>query len=273
MKVEQFEIECDGAVLHAEAGGEGPPLLVIQGGIGEAGATEQLARALGSRFRVISYDRRGLSRSSAGKPPATMEQHAFDAGAVLAACTSEPANVVGASIGALIGLHLVVQQPDRVATLIAHEPPMSAVVHDPEREAALDRIEEAAREDVRAAIRQMGSLTGARDGATEDGARPAPAVGDMMTNLHYFFEHDFPAVRASTLRARDIAPATASTRIILTGGTSSRGQWEYRCAEQLARDLGLALVELPGGHNGLVSHPTATATALSRLLDHVAHAS
>ncbi len=271
MQIEQFEVECDGALLYVESRGKGTPVLVIQGGIGEAGSTEQLANALANRFHVVSYDRRGLSRSAASAESAsiTMRRHAADAAAVLAASTSEPAHVVGASIGALIGLHLVALQPDRVASLVAHEPPMSAVVFDPTREAALDQISTTAQQDVRSAIRQMGSLTGARDTMEED-ARPATPMGDVMANLRHFFEHDFPAVRTSSLTAEDLAVAAESTNIVLTGGDLSRGRWEYRCAEQLADDLGVVFVELPGGHNGLVSHPKATAAALTGIFDRVA---
>lgn len=271
MQVEQLEVECDGALLYVESRGKGTPVLVIQGGIGEAGATEQLADALADRFCVISYDRRGLSRStdSTESVSITMDRHAADAAAVLTASTSDPAHVVGASIGALIGLHLVALQPDRVATLVAHEPPMSAVVLDPTREAALDQIAATAQDDVRSAIRRMGSLTGARD-TVEQGTRPAPPMGDVMANLRHFFKHDFPAVRTSSLVAEDLTAAAQSTNIILTGGELSRGQWEYRCAEQLAGELGVPFAELPGGHNGLVSHPKATAEAFTGILDRVA---
>jgi pimeloyl-ACP methyl ester carboxylesterase len=270
MQVEQLEVECDGALLYVESRGKGTPILVIQGGIGEAGATEQLADILADRFCVISYDRRGLSRSAASTESVsiTVSRHAADA-AVLAASTSDPAHVVGASIGALIGLHLVVLQPERVASLVAHEPPMSAVVLDPTREAALDQIAATAQDDVRSAIRQMGSLTGARD-TLEEGARPAPPMGDVMANLRHFFKHDFPAVRTSSLVAEDLTAAAQSTNIVLTGGDLSRGQWEYRCAEQLASELCVPFAELPGGHNGLVSHPKATAEAFTGILDRVA---
>lgn len=275
MQVEQLMVECAGADLHVEVRGAGTPVLLVQGGISEAGATEQLAQALTERYRVISYDRRGLSRSagSDGGQRVTMSLHAADAGAVLAACSSEPANVVGASIGALIGLHLVAQEPERVATLVAHEPPMSAVVRDPEREAALDEVADLAHDDLRSAIRRMGSLTSSRDSSGEDGARPAPPVGDQMANLRHFFDHDFAAVRTSSLVAEEIIAAGSREKVILSGGLQSRGQWEYRCAEQLARQLDTPLVELPGGHNGLISHPVAMAAALTELFERVPHAS
>ncbi|GLY68760.1 alpha/beta hydrolase [Amycolatopsis taiwanensis] len=263
----QGTVTATGAELFYEERGDGPPVLIIQGGVSEAGATEQLAEALAHAYRVISYDRRGLSRSAVSDEtlPATMSRHAEDAAVLLAALATEPAHVVGASIGALTALHLAVQHPERVATLVAHEPPMAAVVKDHEREEALDQIAELARKDVRAAIRRMGSLTGGRQSTTEDGARSAPPVGDIDANLRRFFGHDFPAVRASQLTTGQIAAARSASAIVPTGGIESRGQWEYRCAHKLAQDLQRDLEEMPGGHNGLISHPWATARKLDFL--------
>lgn len=260
-------VATDGTELYYEKRGEGRPVLIIQGGLSEAGATQQLADALAQDYQVISYDRRGLSRSAVplATPPITIAKHADDAYALLSAVCTEPAMVVGPSIGALIGLHLAVRHPSAVAALVAHEPPMSTVVVDHEREAALDKIAALAATDVRAAIQQMASLTGNGHVSAEEGARPSPAVGDIDANLRWFFAHDFPAVRSSTLDNSEIAAALKSPKIFPTGGELSRGQWEYRCAERLAADLNRQLIELPGGHNGLVSHPRASATTLRRL--------
>lgn len=269
VRVHQGSVEIDGAEIYYETRGAGPPVLIIQGGLSDAGATRQLAEALAPHHQVISYDRRGLSRSGVAgpAPPVTMARHGADAGALLASLSARPAMVVGASIGALIGLHLAVLHPGSVATLVAHEPPMATVVADPEREEALDAVAALAREDVWAAIRRMAELTGSDRASAENGVRLAPPVGDVEANLHRFFAHDFPAVRSSTLDAAGVAGVPASTPIVPTGGVESRGRWEYRCAQRLARELGRALIELPGGHNGMTSHPWAYAAELRRLFD------
>ncbi|MGW5692811.1 alpha/beta fold hydrolase [Streptomyces asiaticus] len=73
---------------------------------------------------VITYDRRGLSRSRLDdlSRGATLAEHADDAALLLATVTSEPAAMLGCSLGAVIGLHLAVRHPGRIHTLIAHEP-------------------------------------------------------------------------------------------------------------------------------------------------------
>lgn len=256
-------VDTDGVELYYETLGEGPPLLLVPGGGGDAGASAQLATELARTHRVITYDRRGLARSGAGAVPVTMDVHADDAAALLDAVAGGPAAVVGVSIGALLGLHLVARGPGAVSTLVAHEPPLAALVPDDDATAALDRAAELARDDVWAAIRHMAAFTGAGDSA-EAGYRPAPPAGDPETGLRRFFDHDFPAVRASTLGVDQVA--VPGTTVVPTGGERSRGRWEYRCAERLAHGLGRELVELPGGHDGPVAHPVASATALRALV-------
>ncbi|GAB3288980.1 alpha/beta fold hydrolase [Parasphingorhabdus pacifica] len=242
-------------------------MLIIQGGLSEAGATRQLAEQLAQHYQVISYDRRGLSRSTVSRDPepVTMATHADDAAALLAAVTTEPARVVGPSIGAVIGLYLTARHPDQVAMLIAHEPPMTSLVRDPEQETGLDEVAELAREDVGAAIRRFVALGGNREDSQEPGAGPAPSVGDVEANLRRFFSRDFPAVRAARLELDRIEAAPRPPMIVPTGGEESRGQWEHRCAVQLAYELDRKFIEMPGGHNGLVNHPRATAAVLGRL--------
>jgi pimeloyl-ACP methyl ester carboxylesterase len=140
-----------------------------------------------------------------------MAMHGDDAAALLAQTAAGPAVVAGASIGALIGLHLAVQHPALVATLIEHEPPIAALVPDAEQEAELDKVAELARDDVVAAIQHMGALTSGGQAETEEGAQPGKPVGDLVVNLRRFFTSDFDAVRESTLDSTQIAAVPQST--------------------------------------------------------------
>lgn len=154
--------------------------------------------------------------------------------------------MLGYSIGALIGLHLATLHPNMVRVLLAHEPPMSRVVRDENREAGLDKVQRIAESDVIAAVREMEQLIGGT-AEREPGASPASQVGDLASNLRMFFKYDFPAVRSSRLDANDVVNAAKAVRIIAAAGRLSHGGWENRCARVLAERLGHSLVELPGG--------------------------
>lgn len=253
-----------GADLYFETQGSGPAVLILQGGVGHAGTTAQLAAELHDSYTVVTYDRRGLGRSTQNGPSTAGDRisaHAGDAAAVLAEVTGGAAHVVGASVGALIGLQMIAQTPGcRIIGLLAHEPPLESLVDDLARSVELDAIAETSRIDVIAAISRFAALTGADD-PVEDGQQPAPAIGDPRADLEGFFRHDFHAVRA----AAPPLPALTKTQvpILVTGGTYSRGRFEYKSAQALTAALGApTLTEIIGGHNPLVSHPHASAAAL-----------
>lgn len=57
-------IITEGAELYCERRGSGPPLLLITGGIGDAGFYSSAANILANEFTVLNYDRRCNSRST-----------------------------------------------------------------------------------------------------------------------------------------------------------------------------------------------------------------
>src|SRR5688500_16035901 len=104
----------------------------MPGGDGDADTYDALAEHLEPHFTVVTYDRRGLSRSTG--TPSGLSTHADDAAEVLAAVTDKPALVFGSSIGAVIALELTQHHPDRVRLAVVHEPPISALLPDDARE-------------------------------------------------------------------------------------------------------------------------------------------
>src|SRR5690349_23032959 len=117
-------VEVPGARIHYQVAGDGPVLLVGQSGDGDADRTTDLAKHLADRFTVVTWDRRGLSRSVCDDPqaPVSIRVHARDAAAVLRRVTDRPAAMLGLSLGAAIGLHLLTAYPAIVSELVAHEP-------------------------------------------------------------------------------------------------------------------------------------------------------
>src|SRR5262245_33302835 len=116
--------------LYHEVRGAGPPLMLIMGATGDAGHFATVADRLARAFTVLTYDRRGNSRSSS--PPAwsatTPEEQADDAAAVLRALEWAPAAVFGTSSGAICALSLLIRHSELVQAAILHEPPMLSVL-------------------------------------------------------------------------------------------------------------------------------------------------
>ena len=139
-------IRTDGTSLYYERRGSGPALLLISGGGGDAGYYSEVAEQLADAYTVLTYDRRGNSRSTVDDPsaPLRMAEQSADALAVLAHHDVASALVFGGSGGALIGLDLAARHGAAVEGLIAHEPPVVALLSDVER-ALFDEIGEITR--------------------------------------------------------------------------------------------------------------------------------
>ncbi|MEV8631164.1 alpha/beta hydrolase [Streptosporangium sp. NPDC051023] len=262
-----------GADLYYEVRGTGPVLLISQSGEGDAGRSVDLVDRLTEDHTVVTYDRRGLSRSRLADPAqaVTMEEHADDVHRLLAFLTGEPVLMLGCSLGAVIGLHLAVRHPGQVSTLIAHEPVAPRLLPDAEgvhHERELREVQDVYRRDgLAAVIKEVARVLGINpaDQETEPGLTQHPFTPERIANFGFFIERDFDAIVADTLNVAEVK--NTPTRVIPAAGrTTPRTVFDYRCAQELADLVGVALEEFPGGHNGNLTHPRAYAARVRALL-------
>jgi len=263
-------LRVPGATLYYQVRGSGPLLLILQGGDGDADGSNGVADQLVDHYTVATYDRRGLSRSTIDDPtePLSLETHGDDVHHLLAALTSEPAFVLGNSLGALLGLDLVARYPEQVRTVVAHEPPAAELLSDAERaqaERSQEDIKETfRREGLAAAIKKMVASSALNFDDREPEVVLPQSDPQRGVNLSFFFAHDVGAVHRYRLNLP--ALKAVATRIVPAGGCSSREIWPYHAAKALADQLGTDLVEFPGGHNGFVLHPRGFAARLREVL-------
>src|SRR5262245_16712653 len=121
--------------VRANPGSTDPPLLLIGSPMGAAGFGT-LARHFPDRT-VVTYDPRGVDRSSKTDPASesTPEEHGDDLHRVIEAIGGGPVDLFASSGGAVNALALVARHPADVRVLVAHEPPLAAIL--PDREGAL----------------------------------------------------------------------------------------------------------------------------------------
>ena len=125
-------------LTHAVAG-DGPPLVLLNGGLMSMRAWDPVATILETKFKVIRCDLRGQLLTP-GPPPPTVHGHAADVVGLLGHLGVESAHVVGVSFGGIVGLALAVQAPARVRSLVAmnttgHVPPEMWPLGQPVRDA------------------------------------------------------------------------------------------------------------------------------------------
>lgn len=271
-------IETDGARLHTERRGDGPPLLLISGGDGRAANFDAVAGMLAWDFTVLTYDRRGHARSrltpdADGKPDASgqisMAQQSADARAVIGHHGFAAAAVLGASAGALIGLDLAASSPDVVQVLVAHEPPLISVLP----EAARLRAD---RDDAHRILERDGPRMAAIHYLQVQGMLPRSTVKRAALRLSRFRRSGLIAEVAFMLAherqsTRDYEPdtdrlAAGGVPVIMAGGHESKHLEWYRAAQRLSERLGTEFAELPGAHGGFITHPGAFAGRLTEIL-------
>ena len=132
---EQAVTTADGVALHTESVGSGDPILFIHEFAGDHRTWEPQMRRFSRSHRCITYGARGYPPSGVPSDPAAYsQQHAVDdAIAVLDAHAAGEAHVVGISMGGFAGLHLAMQHPGRVRSLVAAGTGYGARPHEVER--------------------------------------------------------------------------------------------------------------------------------------------
>src|SRR5215470_12125305 len=103
-----------GTHIYVEDTGSGPTLLFIHGMCGDADVWQGQVQRLAGRFRCVTYDRRGHTRSPRGDATESVQTHAEDAAALIETLGLHPI-VVGSSGGARIGVELARHHGDLIA--------------------------------------------------------------------------------------------------------------------------------------------------------------
>jgi 3-oxoadipate enol-lactonase len=110
--------ESTGVRIAWEAVGTGPPVLLIHG-LGYARwGWEPVVGPLAERFRVVTFDNRGIGESDVPPGPYSAAELAADTVAVLNAVEVDRAHVVGTSLGGMVAQELALSFPERVDKLV-----------------------------------------------------------------------------------------------------------------------------------------------------------
>jgi acetyltransferase/esterase len=259
--------EVPGARLYYETRGAGPLLLLIPGANGDANAFPPLANRLAADFTVVTYDRRGYTRSlldGAQDYPHRLETDANDARRLIEHLADEPATVFGTSSGAVIALQLLIDHPQAVRAVVAFEPAAMKLIPDGERWITFLN-------EIYALYRQSGpaparALFVKRCFAEVDhpimSRTPAPEhAATAIANANYFFERE---VRQYTAVELDMEKLSQRAEMIIPAvGLASNDFPDGQIARALSVRLGRGLLELPDGH---VGYATSSEEFASRLL-------
>jgi pimeloyl-ACP methyl ester carboxylesterase len=281
-------LDVPGGRLHYEVRGSGPLLLIV----GQPMTSEPfgpLADLFANRYTVVTYDPHGLGRSSIDDPTldVTADVEGDDLAHLIDAVGGGPVDIFGSSGGATAGLALSARHPDRVRTLVAHEPPVTDLLPDG---AAIRAVTDDVAETYRssgsgAAWGKFVSLVmhdgpvldegvppaawppGGADTGQDASEPPTPSPKQQADDALFFLR----MLRPITRYQPDVdALRSGRPRIVIGVGEASRQEIARRSAEALAERLGVTPVVFPGGHGGFTEDTESFARTLSRVLEETA---
>lgn len=261
------DIAVPGARLAYDVAGSGPVLFLV-GTPMDASGFAPLVPHLTDDFTVVTFDPRGMARSTADDPAAqvTPETTAEDLHRVLAEVTDGPAYVLGSSGGAVGSLALAVHHPGQVRAVVAHEPPLSLLLPDAEevRAATLGIVDTFHAAGWQPAMGRFLAMTGVLTSLSANDRPPPEPTEDMARGTEFFLAN---YLRTVSLWEPDLdALRAAQPRIVVAAGETSTGQLANRTAVALAGELGTEVALFPGDHGGFAHEPEAFAAELRTVL-------
>ena len=111
-------IDAGGVRLYAEQAGQGDDVIFISGLADEGACWVDQVAGLSDRWRITTFDNRGVGRSETPPGEYRIKDFAADTAALMDALGIERAHVVGSSMGGAIAQELTLAQPAKVRSLV-----------------------------------------------------------------------------------------------------------------------------------------------------------
>ena len=241
-------------------GQEGESLVLVHGSWGDHHNWDAVVSELSKTFRVLTYDRRGHSKSERREAQGNMEEDVSDLIALVEHVGLVPAHITGNSGGAAVALKAAARNANVFKSLVVHEPPLFDLLKDipeaqPYLQAVISRIEAVT------ALIENGEDEQAAKLFVETIAFGPGAWQELPLSVQQTFIHNAPTFLDETKDPENLYIETGKLShfnkpTVLTQGTQSPPFFRM-VLEQLAKALPIAQSRTfeGAGHVPHLSHP------------------
>ena len=269
----------NGVELYYEVTGAGPQLLLTHGSWTDGSAWAPSVQRLAQRFEVVTWDRRGHSRSLDGAGPGSRAEDAADLAGLIEHLDGRRVHAVGNSYGAAVTLTLMIDRPDLVASVAVHEPPLFSLLEGTTDRGIAEALVAVQRplESV-AALIEAGAHRAAAEHFVDNVALGAGWWAQLPASFRAVLEHNagtyLDELRDPTALSIDTAGLAATdVPLLLTSGTASPRLFPA-VIDELALLVPAARIEVVegAGHIPHATHPDRWTAALFAFHDQLSHA-
>ena len=266
----EFLVEHKDATLFCKKQGTGPLLLLIHGVACDSDYFNDTVDYLQEHFTVLTYDRRGYSRSilrdeGVTKEKFSAQEQAEDAAWIIREQAMGKAFVVGCSAGGIIALMLALKYPNLVNGLLLQEPPIAG---SEELQKELDdwNLELSLAAEKRRVNKALLSFVNVM-GGTEKQSKMEPRELQIkdIENLMIFIEkerEDFlqykfmPGKSSITTETNDVELLChLEMPCLVVAGEGDKEGLFSRAAISMAKKMDWQFVRVPGFHNLPIDRP------------------
>jgi pimeloyl-ACP methyl ester carboxylesterase len=117
--IESGDAPVNGIEAHYAIWGDGPPLILLHGGLGNMEYFGGQVGEFAKHYKVIAMDSRGHGRSTRNADPYSYGLMAKDVVALMDHLKIDKASIVGWSDGGIIGIDIAINNPQRLDKLFA----------------------------------------------------------------------------------------------------------------------------------------------------------
>jgi len=226
-------VDVNGLKTYYEVHGDGPPLLLLHGGFGNALSMAPMRNILSNHYRVYLPERRGHGHT-ADIGEITYELMAEDTAGFMGAVGIERAHIVGYSDGAIVCFYLGMRRPQMVNGLV----PVSGNFRwDGLTEHSRAMFEKSTPE---AFAQVLGELVAHYNEVSPDGPGHFPAVFSKLQQLF---------LSEPNLTTEDLAAIKAPTLVLAADRDLMRIEHTVELHQAIK---GSQLCVIPGANHGLV---------------------
>lgn len=274
-------ISRDGFQLFYKKEGAGPLLLMIHGVACDSDYFDQAVVFLKEQFTVVTYDRRGYSRSVCTcRERDTVSDYSIkaqveDAAVLIRMQNQGPAFAVGCSAGGVVALELAQTFPELISGLLLQEPPI--VGNRQIREQMnhwIQQLQDAiAKKRINQAVISLKNVLGGTDRKVMSKGLEAQRQDlenfmvfltcEMEEFLTYHVQHQEVHGRTDKEKDRE----KLSLLYTVTVGACSEGGLFAKAADSVAQQMGWELIRNPGYHNFPADMPLEFSKLVSEVFD------